>query len=190
MILLAGAACASRRPTIQTSATTVQSLDAAAEGDRIWEASQEVLRRSRFRLDRVDRTAGTITTLPTTSQHFTEFWRRDVRTFRDLVESTINPIRRWVEVRFTSDSESRWTGVEVLVHKERLSSPDRQFNSTAAAFAFFGSSLPSTTGAEQVLPAEDQWLDLGRDPALEAYLLGEILYRGSVEPEPVPKVAD
>lgn len=189
-ILLLSAACASRRPAIQASAATIQPIDAATEGDRVWDVSQEVLRRNRFRLDRVDRAAGIITTLPTTSQHFTEFWRRDVRTFHDLVESSVNPIRRWVEVRLTGDDEGRWTGVDVVVHKERLSSPDRQFNSTAAAFAYFGTSLPSTTGDEQVLPSQDQWLDRGRDPALESYLISEICRRGSLDAEPATQSAE
>jgi hypothetical protein len=149
--------------------------DPSPEADRIWQAVQDTLRSHRFQLDRVDRRAGVITTQPETSQSLFEFWRRDVDTWPDLWEATLNPIRRWVEVAVARDDAGRWAHVEVVVHKERLSSPDRQFNSTGAAYQYFGNNLPSTSGAVSVTPEEDVWLDRGRDPAMEAYLLGAIL---------------
>ena len=70
-----------------------------------------------------------------------------------------------------------WTQLEVAVHKQRFSSPDRQFNSTGAAYQYFGDSLPATTGEPRVTAADDRWLDLGRDPAMEDRLLQAILER-------------
>ena len=62
----------------------------------------------------------------------------------------------------------------VTVHKERFSSPDRQFNSSGAAYQLFGTALPSTAGAESVAGDGVRWEDMGRDPAMEAYLLRRI----------------
>ena len=65
----------------------------------------------------------------------------------------------------------------VRVYKQRLSSPDRQFNSSGAAYQFFGDSLPSTTGKAIRPEVDDRWIDLGRDHALEDALLKSILSR-------------
>ena len=145
------------------------------QADEVWGAVQETLRRHRLRLDRVDRRAGVITTKPEMSQHFFEIWRTDVATRHDFWEATINPIRRWVEVRVSRDQAENWGRLAVVVHKQRFSSPDRQFNSTGAAYQYFGDSLPSTTGLARVTPQQDRWLDLGRDAAMEDYLLEQIL---------------
>jgi hypothetical protein len=84
-------------------------------------------------------------------------------------------MRRWVEVSLTRTDDGTWTQLAVVVHKERLSSPDRQFNSSGAAYQYFGESLPSTTGQSRVTAKDDRWLDCGRDPAMEDYLLRAIL---------------
>ena len=175
--------CAAPRPASYVSTRLVDPLLVAEGGDRVWSAAQDVLRASRFRLDRVDRRAGVITTMPVTSQSILEFWRHDVATREDLWESTINPLRRWVEIAVRRGSDGRWEELAVVVHKERLSAPDRQFNTTGAAYQYFGDRLPSTTGAAEVSVADDRWLDRGRDPAMEAYLLQAILARAAGEAE-------
>src|SRR3990172_3469060 len=160
-----------------TSSRPVLVTEPSEHADQLWEAVQETLRRGRFQIDRVDRAAGIVTTLPEASQHFFEFWRHDVDTPRDAWEATLNPMRRWVEVSLTRADDGPWTQLAVVVHKERLSSPDRQFNSSGAAYQYFGESLPSTTGKSRVTAKDDRWLDCGRDPAMEDYLLRAILKR-------------
>jgi hypothetical protein len=179
--------CAGPQRVDYVSSSRLSISDQSEQADQVWEAIQETLRRHRFRLDRVDRRAGVITTVPEMSQHFFEIWRKDVATRHDLWEATINPVRRWVEVRVSGDQEESWGRLAVAVHKQRLSSPDRQFNSTGAAYQYFGNSLPSTTGLGRVTPEHDCWLDLGRDAAMEDYLLERILYRAGMPLEPIPK---
>lgn len=158
-----------------SSTRTLDISSTADDKDRVLLAIQDTLRRCNYRLDRVDLREGLVTTLPETSKHFFEFWRHDVDTRHDFWEATLNPIRRWVEVRLSDDTDGQV--LAVVVHKERLSAPDRQFNSTGAAYQFFGESLPSTTGLDRVTRADDRWLDVGRDPAMEDYLLRRILDR-------------
>jgi len=153
----------------------------SVQADQLWEAMQDSLRRHRFQLDRVDRRAGVMTTLPEGSQHFFEIWRKDVATRTDWWAATLNPIRRWVEASI-SPGEDGLTKLVVVVHKERLSSPDRQFNNSGAAFQYFAESLPSTTGLARVTAADDRWLDLGRDPAMEDRLLHDMLNGAGLEP--------
>ncbi len=176
LIALMAGCLGPRRDNYQTS-RSIAITDPSPQADQVWEALQETLRRHRFRLDRVDRRAGVITTMPVTSQHLFEFWRHDVDTWPDLWESTLNPLRRWVEVTVAREEDNTWKTLTVVVHKERLSSPDRQFNSTGAAYQYFGDSLPSTEGVVRVTAEHDVWLDEGRDPAMEEYLLRAILER-------------
>lgn len=159
----------------------INALEPSPESDRLWAASLETLRRGGFRLDRVDRPAGLMTTFPETSQSFFEVWRHDVNTWSDLSESSLNPMRRWVEVHLSRSEIDGWCDLAVVVHKQRLSSPDRQFNSTGAAFQFFGDSLPSTTGQPRISAKDERWFDRGRDGAMEEYLLRKILGRAGLD---------
>lgn len=177
--ILVGSAmgCLGPRRDSYTTARTFTPGQSTPQSDQVWDAVQETLRRRGFRLDRVDRGAGVVTTFPLTSQHFFEIWRRDVHTAPDFWESSLNPMRRWVEVQLVANDDSSWREVGVIVHKERLSSPDRQFNSTGAAFKYFGEDLPSTTGKPRVTVEDNRWLDRGRDSAMEEFLLRAILDR-------------
>ena len=167
--------CLGPRRDDYRSFSTVTVADPSPQADRHWDAVLETLRRHHFTLDRVDRRAGVITTMPEVSQHFFEVWRHDVDTDADLLTATLNPLRRWVKVRVARDADGSWSRIDVEVRKERLSSPDRQFNNSGAAYQFFGTTLPSTTGEVELTPEHDRWLDIGRDAPMEDYLLGKIL---------------
>lgn len=180
-LLVSVSGCLGPRRSDYTSSQAILVAGKSEEADRLWTAIKDTLRDNPFKLDRVDRRAGVITTLPEPSQHFFEVWRHDVDTWPDLWESTLNPIQRWVEVAVARGEDGTWSQVEVVVHKDRLSSPDRQFNSTGAAYQYFGDRLPSTTGLERVTAEHDTWLDIGRDPAMEEYLLRAILVRAGME---------
>lgn len=177
MLCLFSSGCLGPQRSDYRSTRTLDSSSSADDKGRVLLAIQDTLRRCNYRLDRVDLREGLVTTLPETSKHFFEFWRHDVDTRHDFWEATLNPIRRWVEVRLSNDAKADSQVLAVVVHKERLSAPDRQFNSTGAAYQFFGESLPSTTGLDRVTRADDRWLDVGRDPAMEDYLLRRILDR-------------
>lgn len=176
-LILLIANCAAPRPASYVSTRLVDPLLVADGGDRIWSAAQDVLRASRFRLDRVDRLEGVITTWPNTSQHYFELWRSDVKTGWDFWEATLNLIRRRAEIRLNSSDSGEGVSLMVRVYKQRLSSPDRQFNSSGAAYQFFGDNLPSTTGKAIRPEVDDRWIDLRRDHALEDALLKSILSR-------------
>lgn len=182
LALFLGAVCGCLGPrrSDYVSAHPVSIEDPSVRADEVWDAIEETLRRNRFRLDRTDRRAGVITTMPETSQHFFEFWRHDVDTRPDFWEATLNPLRRWVEVNVTRGEEGRWTGLALVVHIERFSSYDRQFNSTGALYEYFGDTMPATTGLTPESAPQDRWLDLGRDRAMEEYLLRAIRGRAGL----------
>lgn len=182
---LAVAGCSHSRRTAAAEQKAADPGPAASDSDKVWKAALESVRRFGFQPDRVDRRAGVITTLPEGSKHLLEFWRRDVATAWDLFESTTNPIRRWVEITFPPGaSEGAVADVsaapKIVVYKQRLSAPDRQFNSSGAAYQFFGNSLPSTTGAVKVTAEDDRWLPFGEDAALAGRLQQQIARRAGL----------
>lgn len=169
------AGCLRPNSGVLISTTPISIENRSTQADQLWEAALNTLRHHQFRLDRVDRRAGIITTRPLTSQHLFEFWRHDVDTWYDLLESTLNPLRRKVEITIAKDENGLWSAIAVAVHKERLSSPDRQFNSSGATYQYFGNTLPSTTGKIRVTQEDDQWIEVGSDLAMENYFLRKIL---------------
>ena len=158
---------------------TVQDITLADEDERdaLFEACLDTLRDHRFKLDRVDRRAGIITTFPVTSQQAFEFWRNDVDTAYDVMEATLSTIRRRADIRLLGDADQRHTRLVVAVYRERFSTPDRQYNTSAAALRVFSRSLPSTAGREIIPARDDVWFQAGRDGALERRLLREIAGR-------------
>lgn len=168
--------CLGPRRSDYRSSHTLDLQSSSDRADHLWNTALETLRALHLELDRVDRRAGVITTFPEVSQHFFELWRHDVDTAPDFWEATLNADRRWVELQFDQE-QGRWRALHVVVHKQRFSAPDRQFNSTGAAYQYFGFSLPSTTGQEQISAEDERWVDRGRDPAMEEYILRAILDR-------------
>lgn len=164
---------------ISTTAPVASARCEAAFGT-VWKDAEDVLRAHGFRLDRTDRRKGLITTHPVGSQHFFEFWRTDVATRRDFWEATLRALRRRVSVAIEPDSTGASCQVEVIVRKERFSTPERQVNNSAAAFHVFRESFPSAQTGEPITPADSYWIDAGRDPAMEKKLLSQIV--GAVRP--------
>ena len=170
-----------QEPTTPVDYTTqVFTLADEEQAASFWETCQDVLRQNRFALDRVDRPAGIITTFPTTSQQFFEFWRHDVNTAYDLADASLSTLRRQarVEVAPAGDDADK-VRVSVTVRVERLSAPERQFNHSATVLQYFGDELPGESGQQRLTRADDYWIDLGRDGAMERYLLDRIVREGS-----------
>lgn len=172
--LVCASGCLGPKRDVYVTSRPIEIQHGTEQADRLWTAAGDVVRKHNFTLDRTDWRHGVITTLPETSRTLLEFWREDVQTNEDLWESTVNPIRRWVEVRFAPDEDGKWTELKIVVHKQRFSSLDRQFNSTGAAYQYFGSNLPTTAGLAKATDEYDQWIDVGEDPALAECLLTKI----------------
>jgi hypothetical protein len=162
------------QPEIETAQTFADTGDEGFE--RIWGVAQDVLRRNGFRLDRLDRRAGVITTFPETSQHFFESWRHDVDTPYDFAEASLRTVRRWVEVGLHATPDHGWD-LTLTVHKEYFASPERQLSSSASVLRAFGSDLPGVRGEIRIRPEDEYWIDGGRDEAMETWLIDRITRR-------------
>jgi len=148
--------------------------------EAVWEGSLEVLRKYDFTIDRTDRRAGVITTLPLTGQQWWEFWRGDAATRRDLAESTIQTIYREAKVTILPQAEdSDAYRVNVEVQATRADRPSVQVSSTSDAFKLYvigseTSVLKEDFGARPGRGEESTLDPLGRDTALEQELEAEI----------------
>ena len=115
-ILLAACGCARHtRPIVPPAELT----PAEKEFRAVWDASCEVLSSYRFNVNRRDRRAGLITTEPTASRHFFEWWRRDKATASGALENTIQPICREVTVQILKTDDGKFYPV-VSVTVSRL----------------------------------------------------------------------
>ena len=166
----------SQSPSDSYTSRQILAIESGSEAaDGLWEGVKETLRYHGFPLDRVDRRAGVITTMPVTSQQIFEFWRRDVVTWADRWEASLNPIRRWVEVCIQPIEGEFGQRLTFVVHKERLSSPDRQFTSSGAVYRLFDEQVPAVTERRRDSVRKERWLSLGRDAALENHLLNSVI---------------
>jgi hypothetical protein len=185
MFLIAAAAgCQRPAPPETLTATTITDEDVQP----LWDTALAVLIKHDFRPDRQDRTAGIITTYPTTSMQWHEPWRQDVADKYSLGEASLHTIQRQATVRFIHKAPSQrsadcaappivedWT-VSVQVDVYRLSVPEYQITSSSAAIRSFSGDLPTVTG-EKIADARSarRWVPLGRDEAMEERLLTRIL---------------
>lgn len=143
--------------------------------DPLWQATQSVLRKHDFQIDRQDLAAGVIETLPTTSQHFSEFWRQDVADPYSFGQATMHTMQRKATVRFIRTSSARNWAVEMQVDVYRLSTPEHQVTSASSALLAFSGGLPTATGQVGVNASKQrEWVPLGRDGEMESRLLSQI----------------
>jgi len=154
----------------------------AAERDfeAVWQASRQTLRKYRFELDRQDRRAGTITTLPMTGMHFFEFWRKDAGRPADYAESTVQTLYRTARVTIRPVKPGAKTykaSVQVLLR--RSSRPTAHVTSTSEAYSLFlageeGGKRRRFLLGEDLHAAGEDFVELGNDRSLEAKLTADI----------------
>ncbi len=153
----------------------------------VWEASFDTLRENRFRIDRLDRRAGLITTLPMVGMHAAEFWRDDAVTARDKAESTLQTLYKKAVVEISRTGPEAITyQADVKVEVYRSDHPSPQLTSTSEAidmfylpsgFAQAPRSLLINKGADEEgrpAPASAWIVSLGRDRNLEVVLEAQI----------------
>ena len=113
--------------------------------EAVWEASRDVLHRYDFTLDRQDRRAGVITTLPIIGRQWFEFWRKDAASSFSKAEGSVQTIYRAAKVRILPAAKGQRTYhpvVEVIAF--RSDQKHLQVTSTSEAF-----SLYTTPGGEK-----------------------------------------
>lgn len=160
-----------QRP-VQPEGPTAYELAMDEDLDALWHTALAVLRKVDFRPDMQDRATGVISCVPTTSMQWHEPWRQDVVTGFGLLESSISTIQRRAIVRFVKGE--RWS-IEVQIDVYRLSRSETQITSASSVLHGFSGSVPTVEGVASDEAANDYWVYLGRDGALEMRLINRIL---------------
>jgi hypothetical protein len=173
------------------AAPTYMLFESGATRAEVMQAAQEVLTRMHFPLEKFDVEHGIIRTRPLRGAQFFELWRSDNASGFDAAEANLETVRRVVELRVTSEAADPKpdTGataslpppaaglrVECEATVQRLSLPENQIPSISQMYRMHSQSLP-TTQRLAVTPQQQEamgWIDLGRDPQLEAKILQRI----------------
>ena len=138
--------------------------------EALWAASQNVLRRYGFVLDRVDRRDGVITTEAMVGQYVGESWRQDAATPRDLLEGSVQTLFRSAEVLVTPAAEAGTFGLEVRTAIARQNLATVQVTSASDA----KNMLRAMSTRQRYAPRDELTgqpggqVELGRDVNLEA----------------------
>lgn len=149
--------------------------------EAVWQASQEVLRRYYFKVDREDRRAGVITTYPMTGRHYWEIWRKDGRA-RDIAESTMQTLFLAARVIIApSDPNATTFRAETEVLVTRSNKPLPQVTSTSEAYRLMLKDVEPEKKKKKHEkhdkddePESATLVDLGHDRAMEARLTRDI----------------
>lgn len=148
----------------------------------LWDAALTVLPKHGFRPDRQDRAAGVIASLPTTSQHFWEFWRQDVAEPYGFVHASLHTTQRKATVRFIRDAQSGGWSIDVQIDVYRLTTPEHQITTASSAIQGLGTALPTAEGRMvRDATALHDWVHLGRDGEMEWRLLQRILVHSGLD---------
>jgi hypothetical protein len=139
------------------------------------ELSEKTLVAMQFGIEKYDAANGVIRTRPLRGKQFFEFWRRDNASAFDSAESNIQSIQRTIELTFAEDQKK--VSISCGSSVQRLSLPEVPIQGYSTSPALYTSSdrreqrLMVTKKDRQEDP---QWIDLGRDAALESKVLDQI----------------
>ncbi len=144
---------------------------AGANKTRVMSVAEDVLTQMHFTVEKADIEKGYIRTRSLRGGQLFEVWRKDNASASQLAEANFHSIQRTVELNITESD----AGVQVKcdVGVRRLSLPENDHATRSRAARMF---TASSTGMQRLTVNEEQaqrmeWIELGRDPALETRIL-------------------
>jgi hypothetical protein len=162
-----------RRPRWQAIAVEHASFD------DVWTTCLASLQDRGLSIDRQDRRFGLIVSEPVVGKQFFEFWRNDAVTSDDTWTSSLHTVRRIVSIHVVSQGPMHFE-VRVQAQAQRVNIPADQLDNTAEAFEMIRvHGVPASPSRRDYTrpKAELIWVDIGREHALEQYILEDITRR-------------
>jgi len=150
---------------------TVQSADF----QKLWHACASTLINDEFEIDQQNYRSGLLTTQPMVSKQYFEAWRSDAGTVHEILQDSLQTIRRTVHVEFVRRPDGTYLAHPKVV-KEQSSHPERRITTEAQftqAFAAVGETDTRTNTEGASVPSR-YWYALGRDEAMEKELANSI----------------
>lgn len=148
----------------------------------VWEALVDVVD-DYFKIEREEPvrqigavlTEGRLDTFPEVGSTLFELWRGDSASPQEQLESTLQSVRRYAQVKVAPDQGGYWVTVEVYKELEDVIRPA---HSTAGAATFRNdSSLARVTNPVGDQDINQGWIPQGRDAALEQRILTQLQVR-------------
>ncbi|MBN2513656.1 MAG: hypothetical protein JXB18_12025 [Sedimentisphaerales bacterium] len=146
----------------------------AVSTEKLMQVSEKALLDMQFRIQKFDVDNGIIRTHPLRAKQFFEFWRKDNAGAYNSAEANLQSLQRSVELVFRT--EQNRVCIECITLVQRLSLPEETIRGYNTAPALYTASDRSKQRLE-VEPErleQMQWIDLGRDEALEYKVITQI----------------
>lgn len=154
----------------------------------------EVLTALNFDVERPPRSPDRVDTRPLVSAYPGEFWRKDIQSATDRVEAALHTMRRTVTVYIKAprddgvdkagQSPEASPGspgkviVRIVARKERLHLKKTLHATTVSeSYSVFSNQKRALSNFEDHWGEGMEWEELGRDPALEQYILAQLQQR-------------
>jgi hypothetical protein len=135
--------------------------------------SEDVLRDFNFTIAKEDVNSGYIRTRPLTGGQFFEFWRKDNADSRDVLESSIQDIRRTAQIKI-NEADSK-LAVNCVVKVQRLYLPQVSAKNAGLRFdRITGQQIRTTTLSLDIDTKTITWIDLPDDIKLSSAILKKI----------------
>ncbi|MFA6185818.1 MAG: hypothetical protein WC770_01215 [Phycisphaerae bacterium] len=136
--------------------------------------AEKALIRMDFVIEKFDVDSGIVRTKPLAGGQFLEVWRQDNRGGYNSGMANLHSIQRTAELRFSENNGQMCINCNVKL--ERLSIPEKEIDSSARAYAMFSESREGnqTLRLNEEQKSKMDWVNLGRDNSLEAYILKKV----------------
>ena len=135
-------------------------------------AAKDTLEAKKFTIEKFDIENGYIVTRPMRGSQFFEIWRGDNVGAENAGMSNLHSLQRIVEVELLS-GDSDWC-VSCYAHLQRLSMNNEKEGTMADSYARYTSSSTSIMKLTPDINADIDWIEMGRDTALENDILQKI----------------
>jgi len=148
--------------------------------DMVRGITRDVLEAMHFEVEMPPRSPDRLNTLPLVSAYPAEFWRTDTRTSYDRAESALHTVRRTVVVHLKPDDSASDKGmlVQVVATKQRpVMRQGLNAKTVNESYSVFRTRRKALDNFEEHWGQGLQWVDYGRDPGLEQYILTRIRNR-------------
>jgi hypothetical protein len=134
--------------------------------------ARRLLTDMRFEIIYPSTSPGLVATEPLTGDQWFEFWLKDTVDRDQRLESSLFTIRRRVTVLVKAHEPGAQIAVKVL--KERASAPNTAPDNISYSLSLYSRRDQELVRQDELAKSTYHWINMGRDEALEQYLLEKI----------------
>ncbi len=135
--------------------------------------SEGVLRDFNFSISKEDPNEGYISTRPLPGGQFFELWRKDNVGSYNQLQSSVQSVRRTVELKMDEQAGSLCVACNVKLERLCLTEPPEEVRGLEFD-RFTGRRIKTAALKMELEPGQAFWVDLGRDTKLESVILEKI----------------